>query len=351
MLAEVTHFLPITMIRRERILPIPGRVLVRKGQNVSATDVVAETNLNPEHLLLDIARGLGLQGNKADRYIQCKAGMQVAQGDVLAGPVGWAKRVVRSPRGGRVILAGDGKILLELDSAPFELKAGIPGTVIELRENRGVTIETSGALTQGVWGNGRIDYGLMFVLVRSPDDTLTTDRLDVSMRGSIVLGGYCDDVEVLRMADSLPLRGLILASMEAALLSEAVKMRFPIMVIDGFGKIPMNMAAYKLLTTNERREAAVNAENWDRFKGVRPEVFIPLPASGNISLPREVGYFEAGQTVRILRAPHKGMIGKLLAVQAGMNRLPNGVQTKTGLIQLEAGDEVVVALVNCEILE
>jgi len=351
MLAEVTHILPVTLIRRERMLPIPGRVLVRKGQKVSATDVIAEANLNPEHLLLDIARGLGLPEEKADRYLQCKDGMRVAQGDILAGPVGWAKRVVRSPRGGRVILAGDGKVLLELDSPPFEMKAGIPGMVIELRENRGVTIETSGALIQGVWGNGQIDYGLMFVLVRSPDDTLTTDRLDVSMRGSLAIGGYCGDAEVLRTADSLPLRGLVLASMDAALVSEAARMRFPIMLIDGFGKLPMNMAAFKLLTTNERREAAVNAENWDRFKGVRPELVIPLPASGDLKAPREVGYFEAGQQVRILRAPHKGKIGTLVALQPGINRLPSGVQTKTVIVKLENGDEVVVGLVNCEILE
>ena len=351
MLAEVTHILPITLIRRERMLPLPGKVLVRQGQKVSATDVIAEANLTPEHLLLDVARGLALPEEKADRYIQCKAGMQVAQGDILAGPVGWARRVVRAPRGGRVILAGDGKILIEVDSAPYELKAGIPGTIIELYENRGVTLETSGALIQGVWGNGRIDYGLMFVLMRSPDDSLTTDRLDVSMRGSLVIGGHCNDPEVLQAADNLPLRGLVLASMDAALLSVAAQMRYPIMLLDGFGKLPMNMAAYKLLTTNERREAALNAENWDRFKGVRPELVIPLPASGDPKPPREVSYFEAGQQVRILRAPQKGKIGTLLSVQPGMTRLANGVQTKTGIVQLESGEEVVIGLVNCEILE
>lgn len=351
MLAEITHFLPITAIRRERMLPLPGKVLVRKGQKVSATDAVAEAKLYPEHILLDIARGLGLQYEKADRYLQCKAGMRVAQGDVLAGPVGWTKRVVRSPRGGRVILAGDGKILVELDSTPFELKAGIPGTVIDLRENRGVTIETSGALVQGVWGNGRIDYGLMFALVRSPEDVLTTDRLDVSMRGSVVIGGYCEDVEVLKLAESLPLRGLVLASLNASLLSEAVKMSMPILVLEGFGRLPMNVAAYKLLTTNDKREAAVNAENWDRFKGIRPEIVIPLPATASVKLPREVGYFEAGQQVRILRDPHKGEIGKLIALQTGLNKLSNDVQTKTGVVKLEGGDEVVIALVNCEILE
>lgn len=351
MLAQVTHFLPITTIRRERVLPIPGRVLVRKGQKVSASDIIAEARINPEHLLLDIARGLGLSEEKADRYIQCQAGMQVAQGDVLAGPVGWANRVVRAPRSGRITLAGDGKILIELDTAPYELKSGLPGTVIELYENRGVMIETTGALVQGVWGNGGIDYGLLMVLANSPEDEITTDKLDVSMRGSLVLGGYCGDIEVLKTADSLPLRGLILSSMEASLIPEAFRMRFPVLVLEGFGRIPYNAAAFKLLTTNEQREVALNAEQWDRYEGKRPEIIIPLPSTSDPPLPVETDFFEAGQQVRIIRAPYTGKVGSLIEVRSDPTRSTIGLQARVGIVQLEDGEEVTVPLVNCEILE
>jgi hypothetical protein len=86
------------------LLPSAGRVLVRKGQVVNAVDVIATANLDPRHILLDVARGLGLPASKADEHIQRKPGEPVSAGDVLAGPVGWAKRVVRAPHAGVVVL-------------------------------------------------------------------------------------------------------------------------------------------------------------------------------------------------------------------------------------------------------
>ena len=234
--ASVRHILPLTTIRRERVLPVPGKVVVRKGQKVGATDVVAEARLNPEHLLLDVARGLKLSEEKADQAIQCKPGEKVAEGDVLAGPVGLAKRVVRATKNGRVILTGGGQILLEVENQPYEMKASIPGTIIELLEGRGAIVEATGALVQGVWGNGRIDFGLLHVLAISPDDVFTPDRLDVSLRGSIVLAGHCNSIEILKSASELPLRGMIFASIDIAIVSTAAKMRLPIVVIEGFAK-------------------------------------------------------------------------------------------------------------------
>lgn len=350
MLAPVTHIMPLATIRRERLLPVPGRVVVRKGQKISATDVVAEARLAPEHIVLDLTRGLGLPQEEADRHIQCQPGARVSQGDLLAGPVGIAKRVVRAPKDGRVILCGEGQILLELDAPPFELRSGLPGTVLELLDTRGVMIETVGALIQGVWGNGRIDFGLMFALIKSPNDELNANQLDVSMRGSIILGGHCKNADVLRSAAELPLRGLILASMDARLVSIAARMRFPVILLEGFGKMPMNPAAFRLLTTNERREVAINAEPWDRYRGQRPEVVITLPSSGEQTLAKDTEVFSSGQRVRIVRAPYTGATGTLLSLRPGLSTLPNGISARSADIRLEDGQNVVVPLANLEVL-
>jgi len=351
MLASVVHILPLTKIRRERVLPVPGKVQVRRGQKVSANDVVAEAKVHPEHLLLNIARGLGLSEDEADKYLQCKAGMQVAQGDVLAGPIGFTKRVVRTPKNGRVIVAGGGQVLLEMDTPPLEVKAGMPGIVSSLIEERGAVIEAVGALIQGVWGNGAIDFGLMNNQLQSPDDEITPDHLDVSQRGSIILGGYCGNGEVLKAAAGLPLRGLILSSMDAALLPLTGRMRLPVMVIDGFGRRSLNSAAYQLLTTNDRREVALNAQRWDPERGNRPEIVIPLPVTVEPDLPPDTDTYSTGQQVRVVSAPYAGILGKIVSVLPGMTTLPSGVNAPAAEIQLENGEKAALPLANLEILE
>lgn len=350
MLAPVAHILPLTTLQRQRLLPVPGRVLVRKGQKVEPADVLAEAHLAPEHSVLDIARGLGLPPEKADEHIQRQAGEQVSEGDVIAGPVGLTRRVVRAPRSGKIIVAGNGQVLMAVDTRPYQLRAGIPGEVISLIPERGAVIENTGALIQGVWGNGRIDFGLLHVLASRPEEALTTDQLDVSLRGSVILAGYCEQAEALKTAAEIPIRGLVIASMDSSLISVASTMPYPIVVVEGFGLLPMSSAAFNLLSTSDRREIALNAEPWDQFTDQRPEVFIPLPAEGTIAAPQEIVEFSVDQRVRVVRAPYKSQLGTITALPAGQEVFASGVQGPAAEVNLESGDQVILPLANLEVL-
>lgn len=350
MLASVTHILPATTIRRERILPIPGRVVVRSGQNVNPSDVIAEANLTPKHMVLDVGRGLGLQADETEEYFQREPGEKVMEGDIIAGPVGLARRVVRAPRSGRVILLRRGQVLLEVESHPFELKAGMPGVVVSLISDRGAVIESTGALIQAVWGNRHIDFGLLHVLADKPEDILTADQMDVSMRGSVILGGFCSEADVFRTASELPVRGLILSSMASSLIPVATKMKYPIIVVEGFGLLPMNSKAFNLLSTSDRRDVALNAEPFDRFYSRRPEVIIPLPTTEKPTEPRETVVISPEQEVRVVRAPYKSQIGTVVVLRPGMSLLANKVRAPAAEISLESGENVLLPLSNLEVI-
>ena len=213
-----------------------------------------------------------------------------------------------------------------------------------------MVIRTAGALIQGVWGNGRIDNGLMVSLLEKPDDVLAAGRLDVSLRGSVILGGHVRDLETLKAAAELPVRGLILSSLLSPLIVAAYQMRYPILVTDGFGAMPMNSAAFKLLTTNDKREATVNAEHFDRYTGNRPEVIIPLPISSEPDEPSKYERFELGRQVRMRRPPNAGMIGTIAELPPGLSLLPSGLRAPAAEVKLENGEVSLVPLVNLEVV-
>ncbi|HET9912593.1 MAG TPA: hypothetical protein VFQ13_11930 [Anaerolineales bacterium] len=350
MLAPVLHVLPLATIIRERTLPVAGKVNVHVNQRVSPTDVIAEASFAREHVLLDVARTFGVSPAAADKMIRVKEGDRLAQGALVAEGSGLFSRAIKAPRAGRVMIAGGGQVLMEVGDTRVELKAGLPGVVTRVLPERGVIIQTAGALIQGVWGNGRIDNGLMVSLLEKPDDILSADRLDVSLRGSVILGGHVRDVETLKVAAEMPVRGLILSSLLSPLIVPAYQMRYPIIVMDGFGAMPMNSAAFKLLTTNNKREATVNAEHFDRYSGNRPEVIIPLPVSTEPAEPNDFETFAVGQTVRLRRPPNAGMIGSLSNLPAGLSTLPTGLRAPAAEVKLENGETVLVPLVNLEVV-
>jgi hypothetical protein len=238
---------------------------------------------------------------------------------------------------------------LEVDSPPYELKAGFPGTVVELIPERGAVIESSGNLIQGIWGNGGIDSGLMRILLDKPEDVLTSDRMDVSLRGSVVLAGYCEDEHVLEQAAELPLRGLVLSSLASRLVPIASGLQVPVIVVEGFGLLPLNSLAFNLLSGMDQSEVAVNAEAWDPLRGLRPELLIPRP-SENEGEPAGWASLSAGQRVRIIAPPFHGRVGTIHQGSPSLEIFPSGVKAQSVKINFENGDTAWVPVTNLEVL-
>lgn len=350
MQAPVNHIVGLTSIVRERILPFSGTVLVQLNQKVSPNEVIAESNWAREHILLDVARLLRVTPAIAERLIKIKVDDRVPANTEVAVGKGLFPRSVRTPREGRVVVVGGGQVLIEVGDPKIELHAGLPGTVVEIIPNRGAVIQTAGALVQGIWGNGRIESGLLVNIAESPNGVLVANRLDVSLRGSILLAGMVKDAETLKAASELPVRGLILSSLYPSLIPMAREMRFPIMLTEGFGALPMNSAAYKLLSTNAKREITVNAEIYDRYSGARPEAIIQLPTFTDPPIPHEVDDFSPGLQIRMRRPPAMGMIGSIVAIPRGLTMLPSGLRAPAAEVKLENGETVIVPLVNLEVV-
>ncbi len=350
MLAPVTHILPLTNIRRSRTLPYPGRVLVSQGKEVNATDVIAQARIPSGHVVLDIRRGLGIpSASAAERCIVRQQGDKLEKGDVIAESNGLFSRIVRAPTAGEVVLVSGGQVVMRVRTAVLEVKAGFNGKVIELIQEYGAVIETDGALVQGAWGNGQVDSGLLLVVAHSPDEELSRQQIDVSMRGAVVLAGHCSSADALTGIEDLQLRGLILSSMPSELIPIAAKVSYPVFVVEGFGQLPMNETAFRLLSTNEKRDICVNAAGERSAAGERPELVIPLPAGGQAA--PETDNFVPDKTVRIQGAPYAGRVGTIVQVRQGLTALLNGVRAPAADVQLDKDTRVTVPLANLEVIE
>jgi hypothetical protein len=350
-LVHQTHVSLLVIIRRERTLPTRGTISARLNQKVQPADIVGRATLSPVHYLFDIAHGLGLPPARSDRFLRREVGEKVSGGDILAGPVGWMRRIVRAPEEGRVVLQGEGRLLFEGLGEGFELRAGLPGTVIGMDPELSVTIETVGALVEGAWGNDRQEYGTLRMATTGNASLLGVEAINMDMRGAIIVAGRVEDVRIFRALISTQVRGLITGSMPAALISAAKECGIPVMLTEGFGRIPMNHSVFELFATNAGREANLNARLVDRWSANRPEVIIPLPAVGSADIPPEGVRLVSGRRVRCLRAPYAGAVGTVVSLPEGLMALPNGIRAACAEVELGDAGLVYIPLENLDILE
>ncbi len=351
MLSKVKHIHKLTNIRRERVLPIEGHVLVRRMQKVTPTDVIVIAPLNPKFVLLEIAHGLNVTPARADELLQRRAGDELSKDDVIAGPVGLFQRVIRAPHSGLVRIAGEGKVLFEISSPPFELHADMEGTITNIIPERGAIIETRGALIQGVWGNGNITYGVMQPVSNNLNQELLAEQINISFRGAILAAGYCRNPNVLKIAATIPIKGLVLGSISSDVLPTAESMNYPILIIDGFGTKPMNTAAEEILVANRDRNVALNAQVFDPFSGKYPEIIISQPNQPEPALPVESEPLAPGKRVIIVNGPQSPQIGTIDLIHSRKKVLSSGIEARVAEVTYGNEKRAMIPLSNIEILK
>ena len=346
----MTQIKPSVKIRRTRLLPVSGTVLVHMGQKVTPAEVLAECQIPTRHIMIDVVRTLGLKGPaEAEKMIDRGVGDLLEKGDVIAETGGLFSRVIRAPQAGKIIAVRNGQVMIEVESRKVTVQSGFTGQIVEILNDRGAVVESSGTLIQGVWGNGVIGFGPFVSDALGISQELTPASLNITARGSVVAASWCELEESLNVAGSIPLGGLILGSMSPRLISSALKQPYPIILLEGFGKIAINEPAKQVLLESAQRDISLNAVKWDHFTGLRPEISINLPSE---AVPeKRVAEYTPGQHVRIHTAPYAGQTGTLTAVNQAKTTLPNGLRSSTASILFSNNEKVAVPLSNFEIID
>jgi hypothetical protein len=285
---------------------------------------------------------------EARRSINLKIGDQLKAGEIISESQSVFSKSIQSPADSEVISITGSQVVLRVLNNSKPLYAGFDAIVSEVLPNQGAIIETDGVLVQGVWGNQQIGNGVLVNVLENPKDELLKKHLGLQLRGSIILGGYCREPEILKIASDIPLKGLILTGIHPDLLPQALKLEIPILLIEGFAPCPMNIRVYNLLKSNERREISVNAV-YQANQNEKPEIIIPVQAEG--LLPTEFSNFKPGLVVRVNNGIHTGRAGNFNKILKGTITLSNGVKTSCALVNFSDKEQLQIPLANLDILE
>ncbi|HZQ07396.1 MAG TPA: hypothetical protein VFD70_12525 [Anaerolineae bacterium] len=332
-------------IRRERRLPIPGEVAGGVGMRIGAQDVIARAYPPKMRRALSLTRVIGVREADVPKRLLKQVGDPVeAREIIIAKPIslGVQRLVYRAPEAGHIAAIQGSWMILDLYGPPADVLALYRGTIVGITPRQAATVEAQGALVQGVWGSGKEAVGVIKVFTRAPDAILDAKEVADDTHGSILVAGGGMTAAALKRANELNAAGIVVGSLLPELRAQAVSMRVPVLVTEGFGKVPMSAPVFELLSALNGQEAALNARYQPRGRGAtRPELFVPLMVSriqqSDQASEAKRPAVEPGARVRGACQPYLGRVGKL-PQEFALQWLPTEAGTELPAVNVEWED-------------
>ena len=364
---------PDTVIRKRRLLPIPGEVLVAEGTQVSATSAVAQTALPGKVYPVNVVNQLSIAPGEILSYLLKQEGEAITKDEPLAENkpfIKWFKTQVRAPISGTVesISQVTGQVFLREPPEVIRLSAYIDGTIVEVTPKQGVVVESHCAFIQGIFGVGGETAGTIIMAVRSPDEMLTADHFKPEHKDQIVIGGALAQKATFARARELGVRALVVGGVHDRDLKELLgydlgvaitgteKIGFTLIITEGFGTIPMAKRTFDLFVAKAGQRASCSGATQIRAGVIRPEVIIPLSqrnecqASGSKFQVSEGG-IKVGDTIRIIREPYFGIIARVKELPAALQLIPTESHVRVLVATLPDGRDVTIPRANVEMIE
>lgn len=359
-----------TKVRKERRLPLPGKVIVGLGDRVKADTIVARTSLPGNVQTINVAGLLGILPEDIDSCMLKKEGDSAKKGELIAetkGFFGIFKSKVTAPENGSIenISRITGQVIMREPPIPVEVSAYIDSEVVEIFEREGVAVETISAVVQGIFGIGGEAFGEIKRVADSSNSVLTPEEIDQSCSGKVLIGGSLITVEVLNKASTIGVKGIVVGGIADKDLKEFLgydigvaitgseRKRISLIITEGFGRMKMADKTFKLLSQHEGRKASINGTTQIRAGVIRPEVIIPLDGGEKILQKRKESKegLEIGSPIRIIREPHFGKLGKVVALPPELREIETGAEVRVLEVELEDGSQAILPRANVEMLE
>lgn len=363
----------LTTLRRERLLPLKGDVVVELGQVVRAEDVVAQTELPGPVKTVNVVNLLGIDPSQVDDFMlkktgdSFKAGEVIAQNRPLLGLRLFQSRVV-AEFDGTVdnVSKVTGQVILRHPPRRVQIQAYIDGKIAEVRPQEGAIVETTGSFIQGIFGIGQETFGELAVAVDGPTDVLDAEHVKAEYINKIIVGGRLFTARAFDRAKQVGVKAVIVGGFHDKNLKDilgydlgvaitgAEELGLTLVMTEGFGEIAMAEKTFTLLKKREGMRASISGATQIRAGVIRPEVIVPVPETAGVARERRghenVGT-ELGDPVRCIREPYFGRLARVKRLIPELQVVDSGTKVRVLEVEFPDGAAAVVPRANVEMIE
>jgi hypothetical protein len=354
---------------RRRVLPIPGDVLVAPGERVQADTVVARALLPGNVVTMHLSRVLGVAASDLAELLLVQEGAAIGKDQPIArskGIFGMLKQTALAPTSGVLesVSRVSGQAIFRESPIPVEVLAYVAGEVQSVEERLGVEVASRGTMVQGIFGIGPETCGPLVLVGQDPALPLREEDIRDEHAGAVLVGGSMASLAVLKRAiearvaalvtggiDAADLKGLLGYDLGVAITgSESVGLT--LVVTEGFGELAMSPRTHRLLAAAVGELASVSGATQIRAGVLRPEVLVPGTVAELEQTAVDSGMLVEGSVVRIIRDPHFGALGKVVALPPEPRALDTEAMVRILTVALAAnGEQLTLPRANVELVD
>jgi len=354
-------------LERDRRLPLKGDVTVSKGDNVSADQVVARTELPGNVHMVNIAGILNVHQSDVQDTMIKREGDALEKGEIIATAkslFGLFKSHCKSPIAGTLesVSTVTGQAVLREPPIPVEVNAYMDGVVTDVYESEGVLVECNGTFIQGIFGIGGEVSDTIKILAKDNNDTVTPERITPEMKDTILIVGRIASTELLERAAEVGVSALVAAGINAKDLKDFLgydlgvaitgseRKGVTLITTEGFGPLPMADKTFALLGENEGKKASATGATQIRAGVMRPEIVIPAEEGTLDTVGEGVGLTEGSQ-IRVIREPYFGQLADVVDLPPELHAMESETKVRVLRAKLASGEVVTVPRANVEMIE
>ena len=359
------------LVKKDRILPLKGDVLVKIGDKVTPDDVVARTHLPGNVVPLNVANKLSLPPEDLKEVMIKKEGDEIKAGEPIAFKKGFIKMFsseCNATIDGTLesISTITGQVLQRGEPMPVEVKAYITGVVTEVIENEGVVIDTYAAFVQGIFGIGGETSGELVIATPDNKTILSDDLITDDMKGKVVVGGSIVTAKAMDKACKIGVSGIVVGGFDDKDLRDILGYDIGVaitgnedivttlVVTEGFGEISMAHNTFDLLKAHAGKKACMNGATQIRAGVIRPEVVIPnedIELGDGDDGTAEITGITIGSPIRVIRHPYFGRLGNVTGLPSPLHVLESESKARILEVEFEDGEKAIVPRANVEMIE